>query len=463
MNRIKQLLLFVFLIIGRQSFACESKNVAFLKIDAKEYANKTLRINTPYFTDSILLNGDGIGSKKFNIPNHVFAFLTISKNDTTFSKIILIGNGYDLKVKVIGDKAEFSGKGKESNDVITACDSYSEKTFSEINTFIDKTNSIDSIIDYFNNKDVEFDRFYNDLIHGVSLNKSEESLIKNNFIARNFSKKQDFETTYFTFEEADSIKIDQKFGFTNSKLFTDSALIKSGSGDLMNFLSWNFDFRLKHDLNFQLLGQKKYPLAVDSLISSDKTYGWRIKEYLYYHNISSSIYHFGVTNEVEILLSKLKGNYPDSRYLRAINKLVDKYDQLAVGKVAPDFTMENREGATAKLSDWKGKVVFIDVWATWCAPCLKKMPTILKYQEEFENIHFVFLSIDNDKNRWNSFLSDHAEYHKSYIAGKSNFESLYRISSIPRYILIDTNGTIINAFTPNDEAIIHDTLLKYSK
>lgn len=451
------------MILTRHVVACEGKNSALITINAKEYSNQTLKINTPYFTDSIVLDDNGIGRKKFNVPNHVFAFLTISKNSATFSKIILLANGYDLKLKIDGNMVEFSGKGKEPNNVLLACDSYSEKTFAEINTFIDKTNSIDSIIDYFNNEDVEFDKFYNDLIHGVSLNKGEETLIKNNFIARNFSKKQDFETTYFTFEEADSINIDQKFGFTNSKLFTDSVLIKSGSGDLMNFLSWNFDFRLKHDLNFLTLGQKRYPLAVDSLISNDKTYGWRIKEYLYYHNISSSIYHFGVTNEVEILLKKLKENYPDSRYLRALNKLTEKYDQLAVGKVAPDFTLETHEGGIAKLSDWKGKVVFVDVWATWCAPCLKKMPTILKYQEEFKDIQFVFLSIDNDKNRWNSFLSEHLEYSKSYIAGKSNFESLYRISSIPRYILIDSNGTIINAFTPNDETIIHDTLLKFSK
>ncbi len=465
MNIQKQVFFFCFLLSINLSFGCGNKDAVLLTVSAKEYSNKTIKINTPYFTDSIVLNEIGSGKGKFIIPHETFAFLTISNGNSSFGKVLLLAKGYDLKIDVLGGEFNFTGKGQEANIVFSICDKYWEKAIVEINSFVDKTNSIDSIIDFYNFKEIEFEGFYKTLINTHHLSKIEEGLIRSNFLAKSLSRKQDFETMYFTFEEADSIKMNDRFGFTNSPVFVDSVLIKAGSADLMNFLSWNFDFRIRHDLSFKELGERRYALAIDSIISNDSRYGWRVKEYLYYHNINSTIYHFGVTKEVEILMTKLDENYPKSRYIKLLTDLGNKYDQLAVGKPAPDFSVETREGETVNIKDLKGKVLFIDVWATWCAPCLKKMPTILKYQEEFKEIQFVFLSIDNDKNRWESFLKAHSEYEKSlnYISGKSNFESLYRISSIPRYILIDKSGKIINAFTPNDDSIIHDTLLQVSK
>lgn len=464
MNKQITLLIFFFIFNLTISFACNKKNYFILKVNARDYPNCVVKLKSPYFNDSIVLDNLGVGKSKINFNKATFAFLTISKQGKNFNKVLILSRSFDLTMNIVDEKIDFIGIGSDVNKLQIKSHEFWEKASNDINFFVDKTNSIDSIVEYYNMKENQYINFFSEASKNTKQNKNEVALVRGNFLAKSFSLKQSFMSTYFTYEEADSLNLNTRFGFANSNFYKDSILIKSGSPDLMNFLSWNFDFRLKHDLSFEKLGFRKYSLAIDSLISNDFTYGRRIKEYLFYHNISSSIYHFGKTQEVEQLIEKLKKNYPDSRYINLLLDLGNKFDQLKPGNKAPDFTVENRQGQSVKFDDLKGKIIFIDVWATWCSPCIKKMPTILKFQKEFKDIHFIFLSIDNDKNSWDLFLKNHPEYEYSanFITGNSNFNSLYRISSIPRYIIIDKQGAIVNAFIPNDETEIHDLLVKLS-
>lgn len=126
--------------------------------------------------------------------------------------------------------------------------------------------------------------------------------------------------------------------------------------------------------------------------------------------------------------------------------------------VSPSFDYENHKGGKTKLEDFKGKYVYIDVWATWCGPCRAEIPFLKKTEELYhdKNIVFVSISIDVDKDhdKWKSFVSEKQLGGVQLFADKnwySDFMTSYGVTSIPRFILIDPNGKVVkgNASRPS--------------
>lgn len=132
------------------------------------------------------------------------------------------------------------------------------------------------------------------------------------------------------------------------------------------------------------------------------------------------------------------------------------------GKPSPEFDCENHKGGTTSLEDLKGKYVYIDVWATWCGPCLQEIPNLQKLGQAYrgKNIEFVSLSIDakKDHDKWKKMVTDRSLGGIQLFSGKgfeSSFVRRYSIESIPRFILIDPSGNIVDAEAkrPGDPAL----------
>ncbi|WP_281231099.1 TlpA family protein disulfide reductase [Flavobacterium gelatinilyticum] len=129
------------------------------------------------------------------------------------------------------------------------------------------------------------------------------------------------------------------------------------------------------------------------------------------------------------------------------------------GKASPEFNYENYKGGTTKLADLKGKYVYIDLWATWCAPCRAEIPYLQKMEEKYhgKNIEFVSISIDKakDHEKWKKFVADKNLGGVQLFADKdweSEFVMSYGVTGIPRFILIDPKGNIVSsdASRPSD-------------
>lgn len=125
------------------------------------------------------------------------------------------------------------------------------------------------------------------------------------------------------------------------------------------------------------------------------------------------------------------------------------------GKPSPTFNYENQKGGETSLESLKGKYVYIDVWATWCGPCIKEIPSLQKVEEQFQgkNIVFISISIDNnnDREKWSNLVNKKELSGIQLLADKewdSKFIKEYNIQGIPRFILIDANGNILNAQAP---------------
>lgn len=125
------------------------------------------------------------------------------------------------------------------------------------------------------------------------------------------------------------------------------------------------------------------------------------------------------------------------------------------GSLSPSFEYDNYNGGKTKLEEFRGKYVYIDVWATWCAPCRVEIPFLKKLEEKYhdKNIVFVSLSIDQQKDveKWKKLIKDKELGGVQVFADNdwnSQFVKDYNITGIPRFILIDPNGNIVKADAP---------------
>lgn len=127
---------------------------------------------------------------------------------------------------------------------------------------------------------------------------------------------------------------------------------------------------------------------------------------------------------------------------------------LGKGKPSPKFVgYENYKGGKTSLDDLKGKFVYIDVWATWCQPCLAEIPDLKALEEEYRNKNIYFVSISTDKKadhgKWKDMVkSKDLKGVQLYFGEELSFMEGYRISSIPRFILIDPQGNIVESNAP---------------
>ncbi|MCU0358541.1 MAG: TlpA family protein disulfide reductase [Cyclobacteriaceae bacterium] len=135
------------------------------------------------------------------------------------------------------------------------------------------------------------------------------------------------------------------------------------------------------------------------------------------------------------------------------------YLNLAPGKPAPDFALPDSSGNPVKLSDFRGKIVYVDVWGTWCGPCLQQIPEALKLQESYKDKPVVFLYValeydEKDITRWRKFIAGKYKrfldkpFPGVHVVAEKQFgnEAMkpYKINFAPTHMLIDQNGTMVN-------------------
>jgi peroxiredoxin len=151
------------------------------------------------------------------------------------------------------------------------------------------------------------------------------------------------------------------------------------------------------------------------------------------------------------LLNRFKEENPSSKYTAWFTKFVEPYTNLTAlqpGKMAPDFKLPTPDGDTIALSDYRGKYVLVDFWASWCGPCRQENPNIVRMYNRFKGKNFEILGVSLDKERagWVKAIADDQLTWKQVSDLKfwdSIVTGLYAIQSIPATLLVDPDGKII--------------------
>ena len=123
-------------------------------------------------------------------------------------------------------------------------------------------------------------------------------------------------------------------------------------------------------------------------------------------------------------------------------------DNLSSGECAPPFELKDVNGTLYNLSNFRGKIIYLHFWATWCSPCLDELPTLNKLITGVNNNKIVFINVclDNNYSKWRTIISEKKLLGINLICNDTwnkKLSSLYKISGIPHYALIDKKGLII--------------------
>ncbi|HPJ47074.1 MAG TPA: TlpA disulfide reductase family protein [Tenuifilaceae bacterium] len=204
--------------------------------------------------------------------------------------------------------------------------------------------------------------------------------------------------------------------------------------------------------NFEM--QVMYFDMIDSLVQSQE-----VREFIKHKAVietiqwesletAKNLYEYFMKQAVNVPYKKLVENAYNSRMM------------LAPGAEAPAFSLTGIDGKVYNLFDFRGKLVYIDFWASWCAPCRAEIPHLLKLKEEYKNkpIVFIGISLDDDIEAWEKMVEDqglkgyqlHAEN-----AWSSDVAKKYQIKGVPTFVLIDAEGNFIeyNVARPSNPEI----------
>ena len=154
----------------------------------------------------------------------------------------------------------------------------------------------------------------------------------------------------------------------------------------------------------------------------------------------------GRFDQGEQRLAEFLQDNPYPEYTEVVEEVMRETAQLKPGQPAPDFTLDDLQGQSVSLSDFKGQAVFLDFWASWCSPCIEAVPHLEEIKQRAQDQKVVFLNISLDSaDEWHQAVEEHGltGVHVHAPGGwQAAVAQLYQVSGIPSYFLVGPDGRI---------------------
>lgn len=169
----------------------------------------------------------------------------------------------------------------------------------------------------------------------------------------------------------------------------------------------------------------------------------------------------GGYDESKLQIDSFKSTYPQSIYINNLDEGLRSIEKLRAGVQVENFSFIDLEGNQVSLMDFKDKIIYLDLWASWCGPCINtfrtKTPEFESKLREKEDVVLMYISIDEKEEPWRNYLSKNPMRGVHLFAGKgfqAEIMQYFKVWGIPRYLIIGKDNKIIdvNAPRPGDEA-----------
>jgi len=412
-----------------------------------------------YVSDTLRLKNN-LASYKFNSAGPVY-FKLQTINPDSYTPFLMAFPGETIAIKKDIDHLTISGGAESYNRFLIAADSAIKVDFSrkrvDNNTItkylLDRSDAFFSsfehpdkamIMDIYNLHVITNYKFYSLMIKYANDTSKINSLTK--FIRNKESVKP---------SEVDLLKYIDKVDFDNPNI---------GFANISDVMMMNNLVRIlrtqaiKKDSTLKNFDEYTLESVIIKNLFKESRYRSRLLAYNLYDRIESyTKYPMQLAEVGNFIAAFSKEKFSDD-LVPVIEKLYKQQlvtvGSLAKGELAPYFKLPDVKGKMVYLSAFKGKVVYLDMWATWCGPCLKEMPYMETLREKYKDkaVELIAISIDTDIKKWLAKIAAMSLKGIQLIDSKGSENSKitkdYKIHGVPHYILIDKNGRIASAFAP---------------
>lgn len=375
----------------------------------------------------------------------------------TSPKLLFLKPSFNLKTNIFSNDEDFSisfvGNGSEENNYLQEKEknnkifkqavkyndymSLNEKDFLKLSDSIhnEKTDFLNS----YTNLDIDFKEF-----ESFSLKYENSQFVygyskwKGAFMDdKNFSVSKDFPNPFLNYD------------ISNEKMLLHPKYLVSILLTLSNKHQISIGFQ---DINLE------YLQIIDVEINSQI-----IKDKLIYEHIKQGI---DQTKELDSVYNKFMLIVKNQEFRDDINTNYLNLKKISKGIVSPTFELYDINKHLVTLESLRGKLVYVDIWGTWCFPCIQEIPSLKIIEKEFrdKDIYFVSICIRDKKERFEKFVQENELFGIQLFAPDTDisFFKEYQLKTVPRFILIDKIGKIIdaNAYKPSDPKL-KERILEY--
>ena len=249
-------------------------------------------------------------------------------------------------------------------------------------------------------------------------------------------------------------------------------LINSTDKNNPNLLNLSLFYKYAENLIDYILGLKYREKNIDDISDAEYINDYfnlvddlfsesEVHEATFYHSLKTFIKYYGL-EIISEQFSRYEEFSADRRRLTELKNIFAEYDKLNAGNPSVDWEFFDINGNKYSSKDFLGKYIYIDVWASWCGPCIKEAPYFKEIAKKFEgkDIVFVSISVDESKNDWlNSQKEENDNIISLWAESWDNVLcNFFKIHAIPRFLLIDKQGLIINSNADRPSAGIEEVL-----
>ncbi|WP_434035693.1 TlpA family protein disulfide reductase [Formosa sp. 4Alg 33] len=428
------------------AFSCKKNAPADYALVSGQFLNNTdekiilISFNDRAFLDTLQVSSDGTFNDTIRGDKGLYQ-LIYNKMRTN----IHLENGYNLILnadsKALDSTVVITGTGAEENNFLRARSKKTKELEGTENIYIleedafkDKTTTIvTSLNELLNNTEGLSEPFrlaQQKDIKYTYLNK----LGNYEYAHARYAKKKDFKVSPDFLSDLDLID------YNSEEDYIDSRAYKSLVGK--HYRSKAAEIKTTENISKDIADLQAFSTAKNQTIKNDL--------------LGSTVAGITRTKHLDEYYKLFMAASTDEEQNETLKGFYENLKKVQDGNPSPKFdNYVNYAGGTTSLDDLKGKYVYIDVWATWCGPCIREIPALKETEQQYhdKNIEFVSISVDKQKDfeKWKKMIND-KELGGVQLFADNDFQSKfikdYVINGIPKFILLDPSGNIVNANAP---------------